>query len=267
LQDKRAKLAGSVLTLVSGEGSKKSPHIFQCSLCLATFERAFEKVQGRGQVSCFTEGCSNSIQFKDARKRANRSDNTFTKVKMLLEESGASVESGYKGWQGRLSIRCKCGNLYEATPSDLLCGKQRATCTKCSLEPWTGENHPNWNPDRASSERKQRKQMRRDVVSSWCRQVLALHDYTCCITGQRGVKLSAHHMDSFGHHPERREEVHNGAAIGRELHKEFHRLYGYGNNTVEQFAAFYQQKTGRSFSEVFDLQQRVWLQTSPPPSG
>lgn len=128
-------------------------------------------------------------------------------------------------------------------------------------------NHPNWNPDRSADLRKRNHQLRADVASSWCRQVLALHDYTCCITGQRGIKLAAHHMDSWNAHPERREEVHNGAAISRELHKEFHRLYGYGNNTVEQFSAFYQQKTGKPFNEVFDLQQRVWVNSNTFPKG
>lgn len=76
----------------------------------------------------------------------------------------------------------------------------------------------------------------------WIKNVLIKDNYTCQITGQRGGKLSAHHLYSWDKHPEKRFDINNGVTILKSLHKEFHDIYGRGNNTPEQFEDYKRQK-------------------------
>ena len=40
---------------------------------------------------------------------------------------------------------------------------------------------------------------------------------------------------------ENRTNVDNGITLSKEIHKKFHKIYGYGNNTKEQFLDFVHQ--------------------------
>jgi hypothetical protein len=49
-------------------------------------------------------------------------------------------------------------------------------------------------------------------------------------------------LDGWNHFPEKRYDITNGVTISKEVHKDFHNIYGYGNNTEEQFAEFCKNK-------------------------
>lgn len=67
---------------------------------------------------------------------------------------------------------------------------------------------------------------------------LKKNDYTCDISQKRGCKLVAHHLNSWDKHREQRFNEDNLVCILEELHKEFHSIYGYGNNTKDQYNEF-----------------------------
>jgi len=70
------------------------------------------------------------------------------------------------------------------------------------------------------------------------KQCLKKADYICDITGIRGHQLVAHHMNSWDSFPEQRFDPDNLVCMSKNLHVEFHKKYGFGNNTREQYEEF-----------------------------
>ena len=68
--------------------------------------------------------------------------------------------------------------------------------------------------------------------------VFARDDYTCQKYGIKGTKLNVHHVLNFSKYPELRFRVDNGITLSNEAHKEFHKKYGFKENTREQLEGF-----------------------------
>lgn len=99
-----------------------------------------------------------------------------------------------------------------------------------------GENNPNWNPNKT---REQRQKDRKILENTqWVKSVLERGDYTCKCCGKRGGDIVAHHLDGYNWCIDKRFNVNNGVVLCDKCHKLFHRKYGYGNNTKEQFNTF-----------------------------
>lgn len=101
-----------------------------------------------------------------------------------------------------------------------------------SLTGKTGENHPRYKGGYA-----------RDLVQksnadyAWINAVKGLYGKSCVVTKQN-KSVVVHHLDSWNSCPERRYDLTNGVPLSKEIHKQFHVLYGFGNNTETQFADF-----------------------------
>ena len=107
-----------------------------------------------------------------------------------------------------------------------------------------GENHPRWNPDLTEEERNDRRKY--PEYTEWRNKVFERDNYTCIISGVKG-EIEAHHLNAYKWDKEHRTDIDNGVTISVELHKEFHKKYGKGNNTLEDFKEFYKDKTGKDF--------------------
>jgi len=76
------------------------------------------------------------------------------------------------------------------------------------------------------------------IFVKWAKEVKIRDHFICYICDRRGVELNAHHKDSWDWCVERRYDLDNGATICHYCHQQFHKIYGYGNNTEAQFIEF-----------------------------
>ena len=103
-----------------------------------------------------------------------------------------------------------------------------------------GENHPNYNPNLTDEDRADRRLLTEN--SDWRNKVYTRDDYTCQCCGQKGGRLNAHHLNGFNWDIKHRTDVNNGVVLCEDCHKEYHKIYGKGNNTIEQFREFLYNK-------------------------
>jgi hypothetical protein len=103
-----------------------------------------------------------------------------------------------------------------------------------------GETNPNYNPSKTEDER----EIGRIIpgYKEWVRRVYERDGYTCqCCGDSRGGNLNAHHLDGYNWCKDKRTEVENGVTLCENCHQKFHKLYGFKDNTREQFYKFKKQ--------------------------
>lgn len=93
----------------------------------------------------------------------------------------------------------------------------------------------------------------------WAAAIKKRDRYTCQICDRRGVELNSHHINGWNWCIEDRYSMDNGITLCREHHDEFHKLYGHGDNTEEQFEEY--KKTCemilRSINISFEMEESV----------
>lgn len=73
----------------------------------------------------------------------------------------------------------------------------------------------------------------------WSEEVKNRYNNKCdCCSYNRVVALKAHHIYSYEANRDIALNVDNGVALCANCHEEFHKKYGYGNNTEEQYKEF-----------------------------
>lgn len=105
----------------------------------------------------------------------------------------------------------------------------------------TGELHPAWNPDYDSNLNiKYRKDYK---TTRWRKEVYNRDKHTCQVCNDSsGGNLVAHHLDGWNWHISGRYDLNNGITLCANCHNEFHKQYGYGDNTKEQFSQYLESK-------------------------
>lgn len=198
--------------------------------------------------------------------RGRRCPHCSNRVKLILDDVEEYIES-----QGYTLISTDYKN---GIPLDMICNKGHAVsirfdhfrsghrCKICSFEKISGENHYRWNNGRTTLNK-----MLRTFLDDWKTKSLKSTNYTCLITGYSG-ELKIHHSYSFNKivtnilkelHLDKRKivgeytdeemtkiarlfiEYHDkllGIPLHPKVHKLFHQIYGYGNNTPKQFEEF-----------------------------
>lgn len=101
----------------------------------------------------------------------------------------------------------------------------------------SGKDHYNYNYDMTDEERENNRNRTLDVkYMEWAKKVKARDNYTCkCCGGKGSRSLNSHHLDGWDNFEEKRYEVTNGVTLCETCHRNFHLIYGYGDNTKEQF--------------------------------
>ena len=154
--------------------------------------------------------------------------------KVQLEELGYVLPYGinYKwlvknkdlikiGSNVKIEVKCKCGDVrvtkaYRGNLECRSCAKRDETLTE----------------DERVDRRKVKNYMQ------WSYEVKERDGFTCVVCGSTNRKLHSHHLESYRSNKELRTEVSNGVCLCDKCHKEFHKKFGYGNNTAQQFEQF-----------------------------
>lgn len=149
----------------------------------------------------------------------------------------------------RITFLCSCG-VEQTIRTGHLLNRQNArcsACTKATTEYKVGPEHPRWIEDRALVHQTMKSRVWSTDDVAWAEQVYQDHGYACYLTGRKG-KLAAHHLYSRARFPEYRFHPLNGVCLLRELHVEFHSIYGKRRFTPEDFV-----KYAAIYGKVFTL--------------
>ena len=109
-------------------------------------------------------------------------------------------------------------------------------CNKCANKIFLGgENNVRWNPNKTQEERENGRKYPEYI--EFIKKVLKRDNYTCQCCGDNNTKLDieVHHLDGYDWCKQKRTDETNGITLCKSCHKNFHSIYGYGNNTKEQF--------------------------------
>lgn len=152
----------------------------------------------------------------------------------LFSAGGCELLSEYRNMEHPVRYRCECGNISWIRTSNFLKGNR---CIHCKRERFKGERNPNYNPNLTDEERNDERDY--ESYKAWRTRVFQRDGFKCrlCGGGKSG-DIVAHHLQGYDNHPELRTDVNNGICLCRRCHDDFHRAYGYGNNTAEQFWEF-----------------------------
>lgn len=78
---------------------------------------------------------------------------------------------------------------------------------------------------------------------SWSKHVREAGECDRC-SFNNPLALDAHHLDGYDNFPELRYEMSNGVCLCKNCHTIFHKTYGYGNNTSQQYFEFKEEWNG-----------------------
>ncbi len=101
-------------------------------------------------------------------------------------------------------------------------------------------NGHNW---QGGIEQVNRKERGRIEFRLWREGIYSRDNWTCQKCRVRGYKLHPHHIRNFSQYPELRFVIDNGITFCKGCHLEFHKIYGWKNNTPEQVNKFIEDRS------------------------
>lgn len=209
---------------------------FKC-LCGRIFNKSWSDLKHKnGYTYCnickkvYGESKSKNVNYHKNRPRILNRINDF------CDKFGATpCFEYYKNRNTQLKVICKCGQIFYQSYLSMRMGRA-VLCNVCYKELMSGENHHLWNHSLTYKERLRYRYLPEFV--EWSKEIKRINNYTCQITGVRGGDLVSHHLYSWDTYIDKRFDLNNGVCIQKKIHKKFHNLYGYGNNTSKQFEEF-----------------------------
>jgi len=162
-----------------------------------------------------------------------------TKKDLVGKRFGRLVVTGKDSRTNYWLCKCDCGTEKKVFRGSLTEGLS----TSCGCNKYNGEwirrgaEHHSWNPDLTDEDRRKQKN-HWGWQNEMTKRVFERNNYTCVVCGHRGGELAAHHKDSWDWCVEGRYDMGNVDTICVPCHTDFHRKYGRGKNTKEQFEEF-----------------------------
>ena len=162
-------------------------------------------------------------------------------VKKYFEEQGCTLLSTeYTNWRGKLEYIARCGHKNTISFHKFRNENQGRLCRPCGRP--KREDHFKFNPNLTDEERITNRDYY--AIIEWRIKVFQRDNYTCRKCGDdKGGNLNAHHLNGYNWDIENRLNVDNGITLCDSCHNDFHKNYGYGNNTIEQFNTWFDGNT------------------------
>lgn len=103
------------------------------------------------------------------------------------------------------------------------------------IEKTSKDKHWNWQGGKTDKDKAVRNSL---DYKLWRKACFERDNFTCQKTGVSGGELEVHHINNFSDFPELRLAIDNGITLSKKSHREFHKIYGVRNNTLEQLQEF-----------------------------
>lgn len=187
-------------------------------------------------------GHTKSCGCYQAELATERLEELKKKVEMRFDEVGntygkLTVVERVHGTKGPMWFicKCECGNTHKVAGYRLRNGNTKS----CGCYTLSGKDHPRYRHDLTDDERlASRYELHGMHMKKWSRAVMERDGFTCKACGQYSKNLNAHHLDGWNWCREKRFDVENGVTLCEGCHTNFHKVFGYGDNTSEQFNEF-----------------------------
>lgn len=211
--------------LVKGLSSKdnkgKNLWLCWCGIC----EREF--VARSRHINKDRPGCQNCTKKLGHEKLKGES---LTGLKL---ESGCTVleeiPQTTKNNDRRYRVECGCGNIFESSSGRIKSKNLRYStnrCKECANQKLSIDNLKLGRVDR------------RDGKWKRIARIAYKRDEYQCKLCQNSDEITAHHLDGWNWFMEGRYDLDNLITLCYDCHTNFHKAYGYGDNTAKQFAQF-----------------------------
>jgi len=153
----------------------------------------------------------------------------------------SKAHKGQKAWnKGKKGVQVAWNKGligYKAGKEHWTFGKPRKKETRKKISITNqGVKEKNWNGFSIRKKRIRIAQTSKYV--NWRKSVFERDNYTCQKYKIRGGKLIAHHIESFHKNKKLIFSLTNGITLSKKAHQEFHKIYGYKNNTRQQLKKF-----------------------------
>ena len=233
----------------NGASKRKTSAIVKCSYCGKELTMKQSRIKATKNffcdMSCKGKYMSehlkgeNNPSYKGATVHCDYCGKEINKPPSLIKEKNFCDRNCMANYMKTgETVKCYvCGKEFYKIKSQIDRSEKHFCSEKCKCEHQTtlrGELNPQYNPNLTDEERI----ANRDYIeyTKWREEVYKRDNYTCQRCGDnKGGNLVAHHLNGYDTFKEQRTEVNNGVTLCNVCHKEFHSLYGYGNNTKEQY--------------------------------
>ena len=182
-----------------------------------------------------------------------RSHNEETKNKISITKVSANQKGkNNKNFKSETVLCEICGKEIDLPPHRIKGSKHHYCSNECRWKGvgkyQSGVNNPAYNPNKTDEEREQERKYLE--YYEWRRQVYRRDNWTCQVTRIKSGDIVAHHLESYATNKDLRTDINNGIVLSEKIHKLFHKIYGYGNNTKEQFEEFKTRYYNGEFKEA-----------------
>lgn len=147
----------------------------------------------------------------------------------------------------RITTYCNyCGSKLSLSKKDYNRSEKHFCNKECSGKYHKGINNPSYNLELDEEDRRIKRRI--FGYKNFRDKVLERDNYTCQISGEKNCKLEVHHLNGYDNYKEARLDIDNGITLSKTIHALFHKIYGYGNNTKEQFEDFVIRYKNKEFN-------------------